>query len=223
MHFRLEKHLRDTLCKNWINRFDDNCSSVYRVEVPVGRLVPDVVIVKTNTKPRHDLWPKGFSYQHSVIVWLLRSFRKLRLKTIADKVYDNPDRTERLISPLLKSGALDKNGNGAYFLSEELLNLDAKVISVEVKLKRWRDALKQAKEYKEFSDMSIVAMDASIATGNTPIRNHFISEGIGLYAVSRESASAVIAERSKEVSHPYHDYLVASAFGKTNHTRWSCL
>ena len=223
MHFQLEKHLRDTLCKNWANQFDDDCRSLYRIEVPVGRFIPDVVIVKTKNEPRRDLWPKYFSYQHSVVVWLLRKFRKLRLKTIAEKIFNDQVRTEKLLSPLVKSGALDKNKSGSYFLSEELSLLDAKVISVEVKLKRWRVALKQAREYKEFSDISIVAMDASVAIGELPIKEHFISEGIGLYAVSPENTSPVITEHLKEVNHPYHDYLVASALGPKFYTRWSCL
>jgi len=85
------------------------------------------------------------------------------------------------ISHLVKLGALTKHESGELQVRSPFTsNADIQITSIELKLKRWREALNQAIQYKQFSDQSWVVLDANQVSVTDEILATFKEAGIGL-------------------------------------------
>lgn len=199
---------------------DDIFSTTYmREEVPVGECIPDLIYVRFSNPPNPDVLPRKWTYRHTYVIWLLRKWGKLHPKTIAARSYERLERIEPIIEDLINSGSIKKKKTGALTLSEELNLLSAEVISVEVKLKRWRQALLQAEKYKRFSDQVFIAMDADGIPRGEDDLTLFRNLGVGLYAVSTDERNLIIppgvCSQSKGAE---REYLIASAISQARQT-----
>lgn len=192
-----------------------------RREVPVKGCIPDLVYVRFQNVPDSGLWPAKWSFYHTFVVWLLRHKPQLRLEAIAEECYEPPTgRIQVTLRDLAKSGAVEKLETGEIKLSSRMQEVEAEVIAVEAKLKRWREAMDQAESYQEFADQVFVAMDAALVPREPEVLVEFENKGIGLCAVMPGSIEWLVYPRCNSRSSAEKEYLITSA-ASCRQTLWS--
>lgn len=192
-----------------------------RREVPIGGCIPDLVLVRFAEIPSPALWPARRSFRHAFVISLLRQRGPLRIQTIASKAFESADRIQPVVDDLLMTGALSRASTGTVSLSHPLAFMEAQVIAVEAKLRRWKDALKQAAQYTSFANRSVVAMDVGGVPRSADALDQFRRSGIGLCAIGPEGAEWLVVPRSTQRRGPEWEYLVSSAASPRRHTLWS--
>jgi hypothetical protein len=217
--FRAESELQQYLAEwNWI-AFLGRRAVRLRREMPIGGCIPDLVVVGFGATPPERLWPRRWTYRHAHVVATLRR-RSLRLKTLAARCFDSPERLQPVVTDLLLNGTLRESKTGVLALSKRIRGLKAEVVAVEAKLERWSDALEQARSYRGFSNRVIVAMDAERAPRSKRVLRRFAQAGIGLWRVSARGIEVLLQPRPRRVATSEWEYVVASAVASRNQTLW---
>jgi hypothetical protein len=78
----------------------------------------------------------------------------------------------------MKAGFAIADNQGRYKSVVSLSSVS--LLAVEFKLKRWREALRQAAQYREFADDSYVILDSSKVETTQTMLSEFRSAGVGL-------------------------------------------
>lgn len=86
----------------------------------------------------------------------------------------------RLLVRLRRAGVAAPNRLGRWRLAPDAHSRHADVIAIEAKLRRWREALAQGTEYREFADRSYVVLDGNQVAGGEPMLGAFRAAGVGL-------------------------------------------
>jgi hypothetical protein len=219
--FESEVALQQTLARLDFVQGDNYAHTFSRREVPVGGCIPDLVLVRFAEPPDAGLWPTRRSFRHAFVVWLLRRHgSRLHPETIAARAFESLARIRPVLDDLLETGALREAESGALALSPLLVRVQAEVVAVEAKLRRWREALDQATAYARFADRVLVAMDATAAPRTVEALAEFRRRGAGLLAVgTRDFEWLVSPRRSTRKPGPEWDDLVSSA-GAMRQTLW---
>lgn len=222
--FRYEKELQARLASLELDLAGDYITTYYRREVNMGLCIPDLIYVRFTEIPDGRLWPRNITYRHAHIIWLLRKYGRQTTEALASHGFIHSSlHFQTTISDLFKVNALIKHDDSSLSLSEDLLGVRGEVITVEAKLKRWRQALEQAKSYKEWSDFVFVAMDTNHTPTKSKILDEFRETGIGLCSISPESTKfkwSVMPKRIKEQSSFDKEYLIASAASPYKNAYW---
>jgi hypothetical protein len=196
--------------------------SYVRREVPVGGCIPDLVTIGFYEMPSTEYWPNNWSYKHSYVIWLLRQWKRLTAETIASLSFESLHRVKPIIQDLVESGAAVQTESGALILSKAVASIQAEVIAVEAKLRRWREALDQAIEYKTFADRVFVAMDSFGAPTEDGVLRKFFEYRVGLCAITTEGVEWLVYPRSNKQKRGHaREYLVTSAIVPSRQTLWS--
>jgi hypothetical protein len=200
---------------------DDAADAVYfRREVPVGKVIPDLVCIRFNRLPELNIRNSRWSFRHAYLLWLLRRRNRLTLLSLARLTYDRQDKVELLVKDLLHSGTIVQLPTGSFALSRQFASLQAEVIAVEAKLDRWNEALQQARKYQRFADRVFVAMDYErIKTKRVPIPE-FIQSGVGLLGVSKTCTRFLNRGRRYRSASPEWEYLVSSTLTNNRQALW---
>lgn len=221
LQFENERALLTDLAHSDLGLDESFPTTLIRLEVPVGGCIPDLVCVRFSRKPARELWPRRWGYRHAYILWLLRRWRRLHLKTIAARIYECPEKVEPVLHALVKSGAIVVKPTGAFSLSVQMETLRAEVISAETKLCRWKDALKQAQQYRHFSDRVFVAMDPNGTPTTSAAIEVFRRSRIGLCAVDSPILRWVIQPQPLPLGGPNREYLISAAASSRGQSLWS--
>jgi hypothetical protein len=154
-------------------------------EVGVGRSIADVVallsLLKEWRQPQATL-----TTCECVVLSLLRANGPTRVDLLERKCGMpkgglRGDALRRLLDWELI--AVGKGGRIAF--APEIWPI--KVVAIEAKLIKWRDALTQAVQYRRFADESFVALPELHAAPALKCRGEFFSHGIGLMVLKGES------------------------------------
>jgi hypothetical protein len=191
-----------------------------RREMPVGTVIPDLVLVSFDRVPAQSILRLRWSYPHAHVVAELRRFPHLRRDTIAERMFDRRSRVDRLLDELIDVGALEVTATESIRLSDELRSMRTQIVAVEAKLSRWTEALDQALAYNSFADRSFVAMDATRIDGSPRVADAFKRVGIGLILVDLNGARCVHAGREDTRVTAGKEYLRFSALGARTQTLW---
>ena len=198
--------------------------TLVRRELPVGGEIPDLIYITFSRRPPADLWPARWTFRHAFLVWQLRRRSRLQVTTLARRSFLPLDRTQVCLNDLLNCGAVEKASTGAFTLSPRLAELDAEVLAVEVKLRRWKDALRQAASYARFADRAAVAMESTGIPRGSQRLLVFKRRGIGLCSVSGGDLEWVIPPRQRQVRRcAEREYMIASATDSQRQRSWSLL
>jgi len=219
--FANEKQLRDSLLMHHLPSFTGTTTFVRR-EVPMGEVIPDIIYVGFRSPPKHSMWSRKWTFRHSFVLSLVRHRHRLHKETIACLCYETEERISSLLIDLQRSGAIVQNSNGSYSLSRDMSHIKACVVAVETKLRRWRDALEQAKMYRRFADESIVVMAAVYVPKQKDDLSLFRKAGVGLCAATPKGVCWVIKPKNSCPMGAEREYLIGSA-ARGGQTLWSCL
>jgi hypothetical protein len=113
--------------------------------------------------------------------------------------------TVAAMSSLKRVGAIEQRESGEVALRPEFdVSHTVKLIAIEMKLTRWREALGQAIAYREFADEAYVVLDGNQVRLTADIRAAFVSNGVGLFLqrgaeVKRRIVTARGAQRMPSV------------------------
>ena len=188
----------------------------------MGDRVPDFVCISFQNLTDDAVLPKNCTYRHAAVLATLRKRRRTRPATLAKQLYMDVERLRPLLNDLVASGAVIENPTGSLSLSTFWSELKAEVIAVEAKLTRWKDALIQALSHKRYADTAVVAMDAAAIPQKESSIRTFAEHGIGLCAISPDSARWVVPPKRSEGEGHEREYLLTSALSPSQ-TLWSRL
>jgi hypothetical protein len=179
--FRLEEQMVEPLLDAIPNVFP--LSRGYRRcvlrEPAIGSVIPDILMgTWTGDLPR-------FAGLNSVGRHILASLAcepdAKDCSYVYEELFVSRTAANAAISHLVKLGAIRKHASGEIQVrSPFTANGDIHIASIEIKLRRWREALNQAIQYKQFSDQSWVVLDASQVSINEEMVSSFKDAGIGL-------------------------------------------
>lgn len=222
MIFKNELQLQKKIAELDFAFYETYPVSFTRREVRVGGCIPDLVSVHFVKDPDLFSWPQRWSYRHSFVVWLLRN-KSLNLDEIASSFFEPVKRIKPVINSLIFNKIVTKTRDDRYELAKLIRDdFRANVIAVEAKLRDWRQALSQAKRYKDFANIVFVAMDATMVPLETAALEEFRSEQIGLCAVERKSVVWIINPENREegIGHE-KEYITMSPVIPSTQRFWS--
>lgn len=199
IEFALEDHLLWIVEKQISAHFvSQTLKKVVRfVKLPVGMIVPDLVLVATRANSRS---PKRSSrvpslFECEILATLLKR-GPLERSTLARLLYTRETSLERAVLRLVRDKLLRVNRAGALVVRKDAFPSKIKIVSFEAKLRRWKDAIRQAKEYHRFSNHSYVALPKSVVDGNQQLQKACRRERVGLIAVSANKTEHVLATKN---------------------------
>ena len=118
--------------------------------------------------------------------------------------------TQKFLRALDEKDYVERQESKFLRVSEIMIEAEV-VVSVEAKLKKWRQALGQAKRYQYFSNIVFVALPQAVVRNID--RNLFRRENIGVIQVSEDGAEVLMKpQRIKPRSEVMHQYCCQSLF-----------
>lgn len=165
-------------------------------EVAVGGSIADVVLLLRDTQRRAE-GPKPLSVGESVILSVLRRDGATTTDELTRRCGLN-GKTVRLLDRLDRMGLIKRTSTGRISAARSWPT-STRIVAVEAKLLRWRDALAQATTYRRYADESYVALPDAYAGPAMASEDLFRAAGVGLLVVSSSRIRrAIAAERSRD-------------------------
>jgi hypothetical protein len=148
-------------------------------EPTVGSVIPDLLFgIWSGELPRVTSL-NGVS--RHILAWLSCQQSPSSEQRLHEELLISRDAAASAVSTLKRIGAISRRDSGEIELRSEFdVSNSIRLIAIEMKLKRWRDALDQAIEYKSFANESWVVLDGTQVRLSLVIRESFLRNGVGL-------------------------------------------
>jgi hypothetical protein len=177
------------------------------LEPVIGSIIPDVLVgVWSGELPRCA----GLnSVSRHILAWL--SVQKIvdTEQALREHLFLSQHATANAVASLKRVGAIIKRDSGEVEIRPEFdISCSVRLIAIELKLKRWREALEQAIVYRKFTDEAHVVLDGNQIRMNAQIRAAFLDSGVGLLLQRSGNLTREI-EAHSIVPEPSVDRLVA--------------
>ena len=163
--------------------------AVYQIlnEQQVGMCIPDLLVVRS--KSGEDCTPLRLSYFDCALIAVALEAGNVTVADLAASTYSLPDQVDRRVLRLVKLGLMSERSDRIR-MRASALPTGAHVMAVEVKLTRWRTALRQASDYLRF------ALPASVI-GRNPIALAACADvGVGIIAVNEVDVRVVLSAKT---------------------------
>lgn len=160
-------------------------------ETAIGSVVPDVLLGVWSGELPH--WNGLNSISRHILAWLMVWKTANSEEQLQRDLFLSEHATTSAITALKRVGAITSRDSGEVALLPGLEVLDSvQLVAIEMKLKRWRDALQQAMDYRSFADEAYVVLDGNQVRLNDEITNAFVANGIGLFLQRNEELENVV-------------------------------
>src|SRR6266852_4751619 len=149
-------------------------------EQPVGSVIPDLLFgIWSGELPRYE----GLNIiSRHVLAWLSTQKIVNSEDQLCEDLLLSRHAANSAVSTLKRVGAISKRDSGEVELCPEFdVSGSIRLIAIEMKLKKWREALAQAVEYRKFADEAYVVLDGNQARMTIEVRDAFVENGIGLF------------------------------------------
>lgn len=182
-------------------------------EVPAAVGIADLVAVRfDHSALKHrlasDVGPLCSPLRIRVLD-LLRCDRSMRIGTLAHKVGSTPGALSRsTLRPLQELGVVELTGDAAR-ATGRWRPVVAHVTAVELKLSKWRDALKQADNFALSADRSWVVLDQARARPAVAAVGYFRQFGVGLAVLGTDGSLRVVTPPTARRRHRWLRALIA--------------
>lgn len=197
MSFLLEKNMAPILEHNIqkllkkVLHSNKNWEAFIGKEVPVQYRVIDMAIVisdenSLNTFENKDFL-KPFKYLNSTaldILSLFCVFKEVTISRIVKNLYISPDILKEYLNKLVSLNLIEQISKLKYKATEWINLIPKKMVSIEMKLSNWQEALDQAIFNRKFSEYSFVAIDEDRIPKDKDIVKVFVENDIGLISVN---------------------------------------
>lgn len=129
-------------------------------EPAIGQVIPDLLI---------GIWTGDLPYKRDVTNVARHILAELqrtagtfnKLSNLEERLLIGPEDSAYGIKQLRRMGAVIVEESGEIRLTPSFVDSTVKLIAVELKLERWKDALQQAERYLDFADEAYVLLDCS--------------------------------------------------------------
>lgn len=190
-----------------------NKSSLVVGEVPAAVGIVDIVAVRFDTAAVRHRLDTGIGPLCSPLriraLDVLRTDRPLRVTTLARKLGSNARALMRsTLGPLAELGAVELAGDGVR-ATGAWRPVGAHLTAIELKLSKWRDALRQADNFALSADRSWVVLDFARAGAAIAARDTFESHGVGLAVLDAAGHLQVIMRPTGRRAHRWLRALMA--------------
>jgi len=151
----------------------------------VGSVIPDVVFgIWTGELPR---WGPLNSVSRHILAWLLVKKVAGSEESLCADLFLSRHAAASGVSALQRIGAVATRDSGEIELRPDFrFSESIRLVAVEMKLRRWKEALSQAAEYRRFADESYVVMDGNQVQVSDESRAEFTRNGVGLILQSMD-------------------------------------
>jgi hypothetical protein len=148
-------------------------------ETAIGSVIPDLMIgVWSGDLPRYA---KLNGVSRHILAWLSTEKAVRDAEQLRDALFLSKHAADSAVSTLKRIGAIDKRDSGEIELRSEFdISHSVRLIAIEIKLKRWRQALAQAVEYRKFADEAYVVLDGAKLQVGAEMTQTFLAHGVGL-------------------------------------------
>lgn len=191
--FEYETDMIDVLSLSYPSQYfygkrgDRNISQI--PEVTVGSVIADLVCIALPKTYQEDCTNYHPELDTSIISDLLKNGPSTTWD-ISRRIFARETTIKKSLERLYKKSTVAKVEPDRFKLRRKTFLYDYRIVSIEVKLTNWRQALRQAITYRVFSHISYIALPATIAHKSN-IREHCQAEAIGLIAVDSDSANVL--------------------------------
>jgi hypothetical protein len=180
-------------------------------EIQVGTCIPDLLIVCSGTEyPRAS--PK-LSYFDCTLVAATMRAGATTVEGLADTTFSPTTEIARRVERLVRLGLLAQISEDQIRLSHRALPNRVRIVAVEAKLTRWKDALTQTQTYLSFANEAYIAMPAASVRHNVNALSACADAGVGVIAVDECEASVVLRAENRQPISAEWVRVVSSAVG----------
>ncbi len=194
--FRLERDLVTVLRSRSVGVLESRSRrATYQIfsERQVGMCIPDLLVVRS--KPGEDYIPLRLSYFDCALIATALKAGSITVADLAASTYSRPEQVGKRIIRLVKLGLMCERSGGVR-VRANTLPTGAYVVAVEVKLTRWRKALRQASDYLRFANEAYVALPASVIGPNATALATCADAGVGVITVDEVDARVVLSAKA---------------------------
>ena len=200
----LVEHSLDPVSRHF---WDEGRELRIKREVGVGRNIADVVALLSSGEATAPVEP--LSIVESAVLAVLRQRGPTRIDILESRCgVDRGELRDGRLDRLSGWGSLEFGRGGRVSVSDGWLQ-DCLIIAIEAKLTKWKDALRQAIEYRRYADESYVLLPEIHARPALKSQNEFEAEGIGLL-ILRGSSVDCIFPAARSVGHSWRREFVYS-------------
>jgi predicted transcriptional regulator len=147
-------------------------------EPTIGSVIPDLLLGSW-TKYRRTQRFRLSGIQQNILA-VLEEEIAADIKRVEERLYLRHSVTVNELEKLLRCGILQEHDGRTYSVKPEFQTSNVTITAVEAKLKRWREALGQAREYSDFADRVFVALDGNQVKATPVMLDAFTESGVGL-------------------------------------------
>ena len=163
------------------------------IEQQVGMCIPDLLVVRS--KPNEDCTPLSLSYFDCALIAAALEAGNVTVTGLAASTYSLPQQISKRVQRLVKLGLMFEHNDGIR-VPASALPTDAHVVAVEVKLARWKKALRQANDYLRFANEAYVALPTDVIGRNTTALAACADAGVGVIAIDEVDAQVLISAKA---------------------------
>lgn len=166
-------------------------------EPSIGSVIPDLLLGFWRRR-RPDLVRERFTVVENHVLALLEREGPLSVAEIKRCLYLTDGGARRALARLTKAGAIGQEREGKVVcLRDEARTAHVEIVAVEAKMRRWREALRQAISYQEFSDRAFVALDGNQVRFSETIEQAFTAAGVGLILLHQTMVRVVLPAENR--------------------------
>lgn len=177
-------------------RSDDMQRFTLDREVGVGSCIADVVLMAS---PANAVAPtERLTVKEAVVLSQLRRHGATRIDLLEKRCRVRRGALrEGELRRIISRGIISVGKGGRIGLSDDSES-SFRIVAIEAKLQRWRDALKQAVEYQRYADYSYVLLPAHYANEAVKNRTKFLKSGVGLWVFENDKLTRLLDARQAE-------------------------
>lgn len=185
------------------------CNVLMSQEVAVGRRIADVVLVFAGSKVKIQV-DERFTVTESIVLWLLRQKRSTRIDLLEHQLgFDKGGLRNGALGRLEKWDVIQRGRGGQIRLCESW-RTGFRVVAIEAKLTKWRQALHQAVAYKRFADEVYVVLPSDAAIRASARHDEFTAEGVGLIILDNRTCLETSIPAQANTTHDWQREFVLS-------------
>jgi hypothetical protein len=170
-----------------------------KVEVGTGHSIADVVAYFAPGNVKTDYLHASLTTFDSVILSLIRKTEKISIENLLNYNLADENQIHKSLENLKEKKLIGITS------TKELYSRrynKTKIIAFEAKLKNWKKALMQARNYLSYADESYVVLPSAYAKPAIDSIESFIASGVGLVIVSENSAKVLLRGKASSA----HDW-----------------
>lgn len=199
--FRFERDMFVSLCELLPEKIASVPSRLVHLREPsVGNVIPDLLFGEWT----EDLRPlkRTFTLVEARILALLEQRDELLESEISQILHLSVPAAARAFKRIQGSGLVLQTRNGKISLDAGCFTKALFVTAVELKLRRWREALDQAINYLRFADRAYVVLDGDQIARDEEMIKAFRESRVGLFMLRGGGLTEVVGARAQSCISP---------------------